>query len=1426
MAVALRALRVKGAPGGITSTAIVVPAGTQAGDFLLLLGGSDTDTSQAAFVGPATEDGFEALTPWGGTAGGANLKQWTRWATAADVGKTYTLAVPSGSSQVFYLLAFTGVDTTSPIAAAPAPADGGSSAATALPAPSITPDVAAFGLFAWWTKGGGGTAQTITAPTATTSLSSSSSSGSDATGYTKSALAREDLDAQASGARTATLSGTARRWSAVSLALRPAFTTPTARSRAVGQPVETDTATSVGRSRRRTVGQPGEVDTVTAVDRVRVGRAGERDTVAAVDRTRRRGVGTVAEADTLTSPTRRRTRTPGQPRETDTITAIAARSRRRAVAQLGEVDTAAAVARRHRRPVGQVLEFDVVSQLGESSTSVTDAEYTRALTARRRRPFGTLRVDWSDTGTLPVSPADLGHLDDVVTSIEVTREQTGDLPEGAGEVDGFVSATLHATLGGRPARDPDAATVNAAARRLAETLSPFRVDSPLAGKRKTMHTAAVELGVITRAGPRSERVFTGPIRDLTIDEDGAIVELDAVDPSERMRSLVTLPNYGEFVTHVAERGRGNPAQGWQFTVNTQWVVDHASRRDGIFASPPFRNESIIGCTAHGGLVSEKGFNGAPISRVNAATRPASIHTQASNPWGMLASPEGSSGSYQEFYGVTDTVAPPVTFASGNGVGLSAWLHLSALAGSASTEYVLYQLWPTSTREPRLFVHGYGDGTIAAGLYDQNAYKIVTPRIPLGSTPWNFIGVHFRWIDDSTLGVVVRTRAWGSAAGTTRTYSLTGARVTVTPTAQYDGYRPILQCRAHFWRAWMLLQVWPGFTPPSTSSATPWRGEDHVSMADIGRGNNELVYLPDVAAQDGFEIRKAAIEAEYGVHGFSDYGRYYFRPRTDSREDRIDHVLDVAVNLAEVSYSVSSDTIRNSVGITTKPAYHVGKLETVVSADAVDQFIVPGNATRVFELDWPHGAAGWQGGVLPYCWQDSAEPANGIGFSKTISPKWGDVAHGWTYSSRGASGGWTINDNTRRVYVSYVQVDARKCRIRVRNTGSGEIRLATAATLDDPAGGEPALKIGGWPLKAAVDKVTTYRNEDSILDLGGQAGGGERSLPLASSEWRQHEPALSPVARALLAALSGETPLLADLPVRGDATIRVGEVAECRFRDDVSVVGTIVKTGHRLSLSDGRFSTSVTVRPLPVARQPLPAVGSDLAPAGWSFYIDISRYQEGIDLPRVREVGYAGLVAKIGQGASSAQGYGASIDPTWNDFRDEGRSIFPTTFAGYWYVGDSEAPADQAARCKAALGDLTIPVMLDWELGGGSWSNLLAVLSAFRQAGLLVTMLYTNLQGYAPSNGASNIDSATGGLALVNSRYWVSRTTNPAQDPRAVFDDILATNPTYGRGTILGGTVDALQFTDAGVVYPGGPAIDVNAFPGTQAQLAAMFGTTG
>ena len=203
-----------------------------------------------------------------------------------------------------------------------------------------------------------------------------------------------------------------------------------------------------------------------------------------------------------------------------------------------------------------------------------------------------------------------------------------------------------------------------------------------------------------------------------------------------------------------------------------------------------------------------------------------------------------------------------------------------------------------------------------------------------------------------------------------------------------------------------------------------------------------------------------------------------------------------------------------------------------------------------------------------------------------------------------------------------------------------------------------------------------------------------------------------------------------------------------------------------------------------------------------FGIDVSHYQAGIDMSRAKSEGIDFAILKVSQGSGSR-------DSAYAAHRDNAHNAGMIVAAYHMITGDPAAA--QAANCKAALGDLSMPLALDWEESGGSgnWANFMAVLAAFRAAGLRVALAYCP-RWYFQQQGSPDMSAAR--LPLWSSRY-IPGTGTPTSLYARVTADMWA-----GYGGL---SVALVQFTDRATVA--GCAVDCSAFPGTRDQLANLLG---
>lgn len=203
-----------------------------------------------------------------------------------------------------------------------------------------------------------------------------------------------------------------------------------------------------------------------------------------------------------------------------------------------------------------------------------------------------------------------------------------------------------------------------------------------------------------------------------------------------------------------------------------------------------------------------------------------------------------------------------------------------------------------------------------------------------------------------------------------------------------------------------------------------------------------------------------------------------------------------------------------------------------------------------------------------------------------------------------------------------------------------------------------------------------------------------------------------------------------------------------------------------------------------------------------FVADIASYQAGL-VPAALAPVCVALEIKCTQGVDY-------VDPAYAGWLTAARAagLIPVP---YHYLDGSD-PAAQAAWLTAHILDASLPVMLDFETGG--LPHALDVTDAMITAGLHPRLLYLARSRWA-ALGSPDLAAplATRHLALINAAY----PSNAAGNPTALYpgDHAPAWDP-------YGGVTPALwQFTDAALL--GGQRLDMNAFRGDGAQLAALLG---
>ena len=340
-----------------TSVVADRPLGVLSGDGLLLISGSDDNSSTAQFSTPTGM--ADSISEVGSAANDAHLMIWDRIADGTEAATITVSHLSSDDLFAFYVRildvdsidiidvvgsAYTGNSTSHVIGGVTLSDD----AMGVYALSTDGADLAPFGQPTGWTEqgeqttGSGGSdcagvfgTQGFTGGGATGSATISSSVGDGASGIQVGILG-----ASAGGGQTIVL----------------------------GQATETDAAQAVSKSKLKAFGQSTEVDTaqaITAAKALAVGQALETDAAQAVSKSKLKGIGQTNETDiaqAMTVVAGSTIVTAGQALETDTAQAVST-AKAKAIGQSAEIDAALAIDSAKATSIGLASETDTAQPL-------------------------------------------------------------------------------------------------------------------------------------------------------------------------------------------------------------------------------------------------------------------------------------------------------------------------------------------------------------------------------------------------------------------------------------------------------------------------------------------------------------------------------------------------------------------------------------------------------------------------------------------------------------------------------------------------------------------------------------------------------------------------------------------------------------------------------------------------------------------------------------------------------------------------------------------------------------------------------------------------------------------------------------------------------------------------------------------------------
>ncbi len=687
---------------------------------------------------------------------------------------------------------------------------------------------------------------------------------------------------------------------------------------------------------------------------------------------------------------------------------------------------------------------------------------------------------------------------------------------------------------------------------IAQILSPWRNDSPLAGVSLPGVPVRCSMGLVTADGPVLLRQFTGRVRSVKASSADRTVTLQALDPSTALHAPVTLPTLSATYAYRLLYGHG------KLWTNTQWIIDYCLRQNGVSASPLARDDALLSVTGHGGYAPEVGFARPAVGLVpsdEGITMGDYFYNEhyyrTDGPFGLLAA-AGTYGNradhnvYLEYY-CRYSHAPFST-----GLGVSAWVYTSnPPVGHKSGDPSVTQMFtvlPTGDATPRLDVELHDNGRIGVGFVTESGthHGVYADHSPPEQPGWRYVAAALTAYGGANYD---ETHLVTNVDNVVYDYTYSGVSV-----AELDAVRSAVQVNVWCTAPWCDLQLWHSNYPVDT---VPWDGSvAPTPAARLDVGYNWMAYVPATDNDDAWEIIQKAAQAEYGRVGFDGDGVFEFVARDLTPADRMPvEMITADRSLAELNAGVTIDSARNTVSVTTQDGYY-GEYQTIYQAKDIHQFHTAGNATEYYEIDLDALTTG------PY--EESFASSSGSWDESVIQ---GYQAVLTTNSDHALGLG---------VLISYTQTGPRTGRIKIVNGHSDPIRLQTPDSSQNAQDGQPALRIGGRTVETFPEYLQTASDADSIATYGKQ------SLKLDKTDYRQNSAYLGDIAASLLDELKAPSATVDDITVTGNPERQVGDVVRLQDPDGVatSIVCEIVKITRSVGSDQGLVET-LAIRPLQV-----------------------------------------------------------------------------------------------------------------------------------------------------------------------------------------------------------------------------------------------------
>lgn len=749
-----------------------------------------------------------------------------------------------------------------------------------------------------------------------------------------------------------------------------------------------------------------------------------------------------------------------------------------------------------------------------------DTALQTAIESNQRTIFHEFMVDWNRNGLYDHS---LSDLTEVCESISLERGITGSLPAETTLIEGFSAAQLTVSLGGRRSGD---------VLQLAQALSPYRTDSPLYGVDRGLVPCKWSVGVRTSTGSNPLiRKFTGYLVTPKVESKSRTVTLICRDGVELLHKQLNLPLFAHFDYQLPITSQ---------RINSQWVIDYALRQNGIYQSPPMSQGCIFSVTGHGGMIPERGHQARTVGVSGVLTESDPIYVPGR--WGIAYN---GGSQFCSFFAAR---------ANGQFAPVPGWTWV--IQFQAFGDSIPLQRNPNG--EPVVTL-GTGRSTLASGsttmrvrvdrtglvwvdFYNGSTQVFSRSTSSVSLSGWTNVFISVDFLGATLNNCNIGAPNFSSNGNDLSGLSLNPITLAGSCTVSYAAPYPVQN-----------IQI-SGST--SISAATMLYDTAFASQCDLDPGLNEFYSLPVIRGEDSWELLKSVVGAEYGVIGFSEQGRLYFKNRDTARRQNlaINRTLTADNALGDLILSDPAGQIRNSISTQTNVLLRGSKLETVWSIkDPTELPLVPGTTYFTFIPDHPGS------------FDDLNENQTG---SQLAWDTFTDVATKFVVVNQTTLA--EISGVIVNYFVDYVAQEQGLDQILVKVDMPG-VAIGMFATTT----GQPAFKYGAFVASNRATVTQAYKRQSSIDKYG------EQVLKLDSGtfgRWWQIQSSIQRVALGLLKDLKRPTSILEPIPIPGDPRLQLQDTV--RVRDDHGLGGPI-DCGVlliRTSWTNGKLEDTLTLKP--------------------------------------------------------------------------------------------------------------------------------------------------------------------------------------------------------------------------------------------------------